>query len=127
MKRLQRIVDARMADGAGAAMLTFEFVDTESGKKTQEQIEVVRHGMRDLLGSAMGVCDAFGRASPEGRSLPETTPAQALPIPTEEFATIRQQGGGLWLMFRVGCQDLSVALPDPKAAEALAHALLNPR
>jgi hypothetical protein len=126
MKRLSRIIDARTADGGAAAVLKFEIVDTQSGKASTEAFEVVRHNMRDILGSSLAVCSVFGRVAPEERPLSETTPSQALPIPAGELAVKQTASGGLLLMFRVGSVDLSVALPDAKAAEVLANALLNP-
>jgi hypothetical protein len=122
MRRLTQILSAQLSDDKQAAKVTFAFSDG-----TTEDIEIVRGATRGPLQAIMSVCHAFGEAAPQTRPLTETTPAQAVLLPTEEMATSRMDGGGLWLMFRVGSQDVSVALPDPKSAESLADALLHPK
>jgi hypothetical protein len=124
MRRLKRIIDATMDDSGQAAILNFEFVETSSGRVKPEKIEIVRHCVRDVIASSIAVAKAFGDASPEQRPLPDTTLAQAIVLPTEEWATQSLPQGGLVILVRVGSQDIALALPDPRACEALGTQLL---
>lgn len=103
-------------------MFSLEFTDG-----TKEDVEVLREDLRELLDATLTICAHLGRKAPEGRHIADTAPAQALLLPTEDIDVRTTESGAVWLLIRVGCQDLSVALPDPTAAEILGHKLLEAR
>jgi hypothetical protein len=125
MRRLTRIADAKFDDNGRSAILDVEFADTATGRVKVEKVEFSRDSLREFIASGLAIAQGFGDKAPALRPLPDTTLAQAVVLPSEEWASQSLPNGGLMILVRVGCQDLAIALPDPRSCELLARALLD--
>jgi hypothetical protein len=119
MKRFKGFSDARANAQGLAALITFEFTDG-----TKLPIEFERASMAAVLRGFLNTTSLMGDYAANPRPFLETTPAQAVQIPTEDLHVVTE-GGAVWLFLRVGSEDLALALPDPRAARAVGQALLD--
>lgn len=119
--RLEQITRAQAAAGGKAFLLTMAIMDG-----TEIALEIESDKLPIMISVLLKCAQQAGEHAPPTLPLKDTPPSKTVPIPSEEFATTSTPGGGLWLMFRAGSVDLSVALPDPRSSQALADALLHP-
>lgn len=119
IRRIEEFTGLKTEPQGRAFLLTFNTAQGPLG------IEVLGDRLPIMFRALFAAAQRYGETAPPTTELGAVLPANTVPIPTEEFATTPEPSGSLWLTFRVGSTDLSIAFPDPTASEALGRALLK--
>ena len=116
MKRFQSVSNVQLNTMGRAALLEFRFTDGSS-----DAIEIECDRVGELMGALLKTCAMLGKGT--SRTLGETSPEDAIAIPTLEMAVRGNGNGGAWLLFRVGAQDFGVLFPERQSRRVLARLL----
>lgn len=117
---LDHLQSARAEDQRRAVMLEFP----QYKGQHDVTLEIDLEGARKMLTILYEFARTAGEFAPPQQSLPDVPLSSVLLLPTEEIETRATEAGGLWVLLRTGVLDTAVALPDPRAAQLLAHSLL---
>jgi hypothetical protein len=119
MKRFQSVSSIKLNTIGRAALLNMRFTDGSS-----QAIEIECDKVGELMSAVLRTCAMLGKTV-EG-TVAESSPDDAIAIPTLEIGVRGNGNGGAWLLFRVGAQDFGVLLPEQESRLRIASLLQDP-